>query len=232
MKKEIIPYVFIDQEAEKIIDVANRIPGWFSTADMLFMFHLIKQFNTPINFLEIGSYRGKSTSVILTTLPKNSTLVCVDSFADNFEHDVNNKIIGPMTGEELYNYFKTNTSTVIETYERQDITFVDYKSDSVEFCKMNKDTYNKFFDVIFIDGGHTYEQVKKDLIASLPLLKDGGIICGHDFGTHCKGVFQFVYSELRNVVTQKCYIKDGYGTTCWMIEPENIAQVKEKYKIS
>ena len=39
---------------------------------------------------------------------------------------------------------------------------------------------NDFFDLIFIDGLHTYDQVKKDILNSLNILKDGGIILIHD----------------------------------------------------
>jgi len=42
-------------------------------------------------------------------------------------------------------------------------------------------TRNKIkFDVIFIDGLHTKEQVKKDIINSLSFLNEGGIIICHD----------------------------------------------------
>ena len=36
------------------------------------------------------------------------------------------------------------------------------------------------FDLIFIDGLHHYKQVKKDIINSLKILNDGGIILMHD----------------------------------------------------
>ena len=36
------------------------------------------------------------------------------------------------------------------------------------------------FDLIFIDGLHHYEQVKKDIVNSLDFLNDGGIILMHD----------------------------------------------------
>ena len=47
---------------------------------------------------------------------------------------------------------------------------------SDEFFKNNKDQ----FDLIFIDGLHHYNQVKKDIINSVEVLKDGGIILMHD----------------------------------------------------
>jgi hypothetical protein len=47
---------------------------------------------------------------------------------------------------------------------------------SDNFFKMNKDN----FDIIFIDGLHYYEQVKKDIINSLAFLNNNGIILIHD----------------------------------------------------
>lgn len=36
------------------------------------------------------------------------------------------------------------------------------------------------FDLIFIDGSHLYQDVLSDIQLSLPLVKEGGILCGHD----------------------------------------------------
>ncbi len=41
-------------------------------------------------------------------------------------------------------------------------------------------TLTKDYDFIFIDGGHEYSQVKKDIQNCIPLLKDGGVLCGDD----------------------------------------------------
>ncbi len=37
------------------------------------------------------------------------------------------------------------------------------------------------FDLIYIDGGHSYEVVKSDIENYWPLLRSGGILCGDDF---------------------------------------------------
>lgn len=47
---------------------------------------------------------------------------------------------------------------------------------SDEFFRENK---NKF-DIVFIDGLHTYNQVKKDILNSINCLKDEGIVLVHD----------------------------------------------------
>lgn len=40
---------------------------------------------------------------------------------------------------------------------------------------------NNYFDMIYIDGDHSYEGVKSDLKLSFSKVKDGGLICGHDY---------------------------------------------------
>ena len=47
---------------------------------------------------------------------------------------------------------------------------------SDEFFREN----NNKFDIIFIDGLHTYNQVKKDILNSINCLKDEGIVLVHD----------------------------------------------------
>lgn len=37
------------------------------------------------------------------------------------------------------------------------------------------------FDFVFIDGDHSYEQCKLDIINYAPLIKDGGLVSGHNY---------------------------------------------------
>lgn len=37
--------------------------------------------------------------------------------------------------------------------------------------------------LIFLDGDHSYETVKRDIQAALHVIWNGGILCGHDYGT-------------------------------------------------
>lgn len=66
---------------------------------------------------------------------------------------------------------------------------------------------NHYFDIIYIDAGHSYESVKEDLTAWYPKIKPGGIIAGHDYSDTPKtkskqfGVVQAVdeFIELHNL---------------------------------
>jgi len=53
-----------------------------------------------------------------------------------------------------------------------------YMADSTIFLKCIDDD---LYDIIYIDGDHTYNGVKKDLMNSFKKIKNGGYIMGHDY---------------------------------------------------
>jgi predicted O-methyltransferase YrrM len=62
------------------------------------------------------------------------------------------------------------------TGDHQNIkTIVSTSNDALDQLKGLK------FDFIYIDGLHTYDGVKTDITNYLPLVKEGGVIGGHDY---------------------------------------------------
>ena len=72
---------------------------------------------------------------------------------------------------ELFNQIKIQNKTGVDPVSGGNI-----KATSDEFFKKNT---NKF-DIIFIDGLHHYDQVKKDIENSIKFLNERGIILLHD----------------------------------------------------
>ncbi len=71
-----------------------------------------------------------------------------------------------------YNLFLHNISTVPHQIKRQHLRGL-----STNILPLLRDGA---FDVVFIDADHTYDPVKKDILLSMRLVKDGGVICGDD----------------------------------------------------
>jgi len=65
------------------------------------------------------------------------------------------------------------------------------KMSSVDFAK-KFNRRNQFFDFVYIDTSHFYEDTKAEIKAYLPLVKKGGVIGGHDYGRNVRAAHQGV----------------------------------------
>lgn len=72
---------------------------------------------------------------------------------------------------------------------------------------------NDFFDFVFIDANHNYENVKSDIIHWLPKVKYKGILAGHDYCSGWPGVIKAVEELLPN--------KKREGRNWWIIKKNN-----------
>ena len=124
---------------------------------------------------EVGTYTG-ATSVFAAQLvkQKKGTFLAIDTFdgSDNVSIDSPHSNKHLQKGEVLRK-FKEN----IDSVECTEITKI-YEMDSLKAANKIEDNS---LDICFIDASHLYTDVKNDIIAYLPKVKKGGIICGHDF---------------------------------------------------
>tara|TARA_R100000808_G_scaffold24873_1_gene58990 strand:- start:31838 stop:32350 length:513 start_codon:yes stop_codon:yes gene_type:complete len=66
------------------------------------------------------------------------------------------------------------------------------------------------FDLIYIDGMHDYEAVREDIKLSLPLIKDGGYLSGHDY-----------YTEVQRSIDTVIGIKpEIFSDSSWILKKE------------
>jgi hypothetical protein len=104
----------------------------------------------------------------------------------------------------------TNEAFIIHVKEVLSLTkrknYFDYydgavmmKDDCIQrFNKAQKKSDDAIFDIqekvdfVYIDGHHTYEQVKKDIQNYKKLIKDNGIVGGHDYSVNWKDVIKAV----------------------------------------
>ena len=86
--------------------------------------------------------------------------------------------IGVFSGECIRNIKAKNKDGVDSGMEHSLVPEANYPIDSDKFFEFLEE--DKKYDLIFIDGLHHAEQVKKDIINSLNHLNDNGIIMMHD----------------------------------------------------
>jgi predicted O-methyltransferase YrrM len=122
--------------------------------------------NIKGSMLEIGSYIGESTYIFLESKKFNS-ITCLDMWAAGYDN--NDSSSSKMDGveEEFDSLAKTSNGIIKKV-----------KNSSEFITELFEDNS---FDFIYIDGNHTYEWVKQDIQKSLPKLKSGGFIAGHDY---------------------------------------------------
>ena len=98
--------------------------------------------------------------------------------------DLVNYIVEHLKSESLsYLEIGCRKNTLFNAVKLQDKTGVDPVSGGTD--RMTSDRFfkdnNRTFDIIFIDGLHHYQQVRRDAINSLNALNSGGWIAFHDF---------------------------------------------------
>ena len=129
------------------------------------LYKLAQTLQSNSNVVEIGSYLGASACCIASGLNKSSKLYCIDSW----NNDAMSEGI-----KETFNEFLVNT----KEFEHLITPIRGMSYDVVDNIK--KLTNN--IDMLFIDGDHSYEGVKKDWDLYSPLLKSGAIVIFHDVG--------------------------------------------------
>jgi len=120
--------------------------------------------------LEIGVFKGE----FLENIIKTCNISSVDA-VDLFEGA---QYSGDVNGNNIIEY-NLDTSFLELSEKFKDMPHVKIiKSDSSKYLSSVE---NNYYDIIYIDGDHSYQGVKKDLEASFEKVKDGGFIMGHDY---------------------------------------------------
>jgi hypothetical protein len=140
-----------------------------------------EEFPEKGSLLELGSYQGETTvSYAPIVKEKRGTITIVDWFRGNIEHQeidrhhpVSDHGFDYKPSDEIMNNLTHNLKEI----DCEEITTI-HKSKTEDAADLFGD---ESFDLIFVDAGHRYEDVIRDLELYYPKVKKGGVFCGHDF---------------------------------------------------
>ena len=155
------------------VEEAKKIDGWVSDEELLWLASKVRTRRTVI---EVGSWHGKSTRALADNLPPKGRVFAVDHWNGSATEPFNHGTARLRDGDDAFLEFSKNNFDLLESGK-----IVPMRMTSKNAAAMLKDRGVKA-DMIFIDGGHEYEEVKADIEAYLPLLALEGILCGHDYG--------------------------------------------------
>jgi predicted O-methyltransferase YrrM len=128
--------------------------------------------------LEIGSYMGKSTCWLATgaKISQREIITAIDHFIGSGEHQEG--------AEHETRVLKDDKTTFNKFKENLDAMQVsDYVNPIVAGSEEAVKGWNKVIRLLFIDGDHSYESVKRDFELWSPFVCRGGYVCFHDVGT-------------------------------------------------
>ena len=158
------------------MDIINKIPGGSHPAGIGLLYELVKESPTP-RIVELGSFVGKSAIIMALALRKSGrkgTIICVDRFKKDMIY------WGPGHAKfecPLRSFWEYAKMACVEDY------LITIKAEIGPITRALKGK----FGMIYIDGGHTIEQVIPNALWAWDNLVEGGILLFDDYdikGTH------------------------------------------------
>jgi len=158
----------------------RNVDGFFAEADVQFYKWVIDNVTSLAHFVEVGSWKGKSSSFMAVEIinsGKNIQFDCVDTWLGAPEHREGSTIAGGVFVDadvvkgQLFEVFTANMKPLEGHYKA-------VRMESVAAAAIYEDNS---LDFVFIDADHTYESITSDIKSWLPKVKVGGIISGHDY---------------------------------------------------
>jgi glycosyltransferase involved in cell wall biosynthesis len=140
---------------------APNVDGWMTFEELQYLYEMAGSHKC---IGELGSWKGRSTNALATAC--KGIVYAIDTW--NGSKELRDDTNWMAKQEDIFATFLKNTE--------QFTNIITNRKAGMEACH---DYEDKSFDAVFIDAGHTYEEVKEDIDAWLP--KARMILCGHDY---------------------------------------------------
>lgn len=159
---------------DQAIELACTVQGWMNRDELYFLYDRASEIPVGSCWVEVGVWKGRSALATALGLSQGSRIHCIDNFKGNPESDKHWEA-------EIPGWLSLCAGTTLNVAAslRSDITVSMATEDSQEAAKYYGKLYRDIYGV-FIDASHTYDALRKDIIAWREVLQPGGILCGHD----------------------------------------------------
>ncbi|MFC1631538.1 class I SAM-dependent methyltransferase [Candidatus Omnitrophota bacterium] len=142
----------------------QQLPGNTGFRESKLLFQIARSLKNNAVIVEIGSFLGKTTCFIAEGIGnKQIQFLTVDTWNNDKK---------PGGHKDVYDEYLENT----KAYKGKFTPLRGYSYDIVKTWPQQRK-----INFLFIDGDHSYEGMKRDIEDWLPLVKDKGIVCFHDY---------------------------------------------------
>lgn len=137
--------------------------------------HLPERTEDGRNFLEIGSFEGRSAVWIAENMmQKGDTLTCIDTWEGGEEHSEEDM-------DTVYGRF-THNMQLLQTKQAVGLSVcMGTSTQELAHWLMEEPDQYQHFDFIYIDGSHVAKDVLTDACMAWPLLKPKGMMVFDDY---------------------------------------------------
>lgn len=157
---------------------ALAVQGWMSEYELEW---LARAATSHSVIVELGSFLGRSTCALATHTP--GVVYAIDHWlgpSDVWVEDQNCSMRD--LNIDLFPTFESNVGDLIASGK-----IIPIRGDHADLSIIPADLRP---DMVFIDGTHDYEDVRRDILTWIARLKPGGLMAGHDIAMD--GVFRAV----------------------------------------
>ena len=127
-----------------------------------------REIGKPRWVCEVGCWRGHTTMALLRKLT-STKILAVDPW--DAGGDFSTEYVEPERIASIKEEFFKN----VEPWHERLLLIQLPSIKAVETVR------DRSLGVVFIDACHTYEHVREDVLAWLPKVRPGGLLCGHDY---------------------------------------------------
>ena len=173
-KKQIILgklYPFVREYYDNGVRIVN-IPGFFGRGDIFAYRSLVGRLAPDSTVIEVGTWKGKSLANVAIEEKKNICLIAIDIFLGSKNERWSTHKEASLSSNGIYFKFLRNML-------RHKIgNFSVLRMESIQAASLFR---NGIADLVFIDAGHSYDEVVEDILLWKPIVKEGGFLAGHDY---------------------------------------------------
>ena len=152
---------FGDQLGFKLINVDARL----TDSEKRWLWEMVKTLPEDAIYVEVGTDKGGSAHIAALAHP-SLRIFTIDPMNDK---------------PKRKRFLKKRYGELWDRICTVPHLSVDEEGKALEHIKKKMGVDEVLFDAVFLDGAHTDEDITQEIGFYLPLIKPGGLLCGHDF---------------------------------------------------